>query len=70
MHLVTDLPQAAVVIRDPNYDMVVATAYRAKAAYIVTRDKDLLSLQRYEDITIITPEAFMALLREHGRLSP
>jgi len=67
---VTDLPQVAVVIRDPNDDMVIATAQRAHAAYIVTRDKNLLSLQHYEGITIITPEAFMALLREHGRLSP
>jgi len=26
------------------------------------RDKDLLSLQRYGDITMITPEAFIAIL--------
>jgi len=31
--------------------------------YLVTRDKDLLVLQQYEGITIITPEAFLALLR-------
>lgn len=67
-HLVTDLPEVTVVIRDPNDDMVVATAHRAKAAYIVTRDKDLLSLQRYEDITIITPEAFITIVRERGGL--
>ena len=63
----TDLPQVAVVIRDPNDDMVVATAQRAQAAYIVTRDKDLLSLQHYEGITMITPEAFMVILREQIR---
>ena len=68
VHLVTDLPEVTVVIRDPNDDMVVATAHRAKAAYIVTRDKDLLSLQRYEDITIITPEAFITIVRERGGL--
>ena len=68
--LVTDLPPVAVVIRDPNDDMVVATAQRAQAAYIVTRDKDLLSLQRYGDITMITPEAFIAIVREGGRLNP
>ena len=66
----TDLPQLAVVIRDPNDDMVIATAQRAQAAYIVTRDKDLLSLQYYEGITMITPEAFIAIVREHGRMSP
>ena len=66
-HLVTDLPHVTVVSRDPNDDMVVATALRAHAAAIVTRDKDLSSLQQYEDITIITPEVFMAVLRECQR---
>jgi putative PIN family toxin of toxin-antitoxin system len=66
--LVTDLPHVTVVIRDPKDDMVIATALKAKASYIVTRDHDLLSLSEYEGITIITPEAFMALLRESGRV--
>jgi len=68
-HLITDLPQVAVVIRDPNDDMVIATAQRAQAAYIVTRDKDLLSLHDYEGITMITPEAFIGIVRERGRLN-
>ena len=58
-HLVTDLPEVTVVIRDPNDDMVVATAQHAQAAYIVTRDKDLLSLQHYGGIIMMTPEAFI-----------
>jgi predicted nucleic acid-binding protein len=33
----------------------------------VTRDKDLLSLHHYQDITMITPEAFIALVRERRR---
>ena len=63
-HLVTDLPQVTVVIRDPNDDMVMATAVRAQAAYIVTRDKDLLSLQHHEGITMMQPEAFITIVRE------
>src|SRR5919202_833716 len=43
-NLVDDLPHLTVV-RDPNDDMVIATAQRAQANYIVTRDNDLLSLQ-------------------------
>jgi len=62
--LVADLPQVTVVIRDPKDDMAIATALKAQVSYIVTRDDDLLSLQVYEGITIITPEAFMAILRE------
>jgi PIN domain len=68
--LITDLLQVAVVIRDPNDDMVIATAPRAQAAYIVTRDKALLSLHDYEGITMMTPEACIAIVRERGRLSP
>jgi uncharacterized protein len=68
-NLVDDLPHLTVV-RDPNDDMVIATAIRAQATYIVTRDNDLLSLQQYEDITIMSPEAFIAIVRERGRLKP
>jgi putative PIN family toxin of toxin-antitoxin system len=68
--LVIDLPQVTVVIRDPKDDMVIATALKAQVSYIITRDDDLLSLNPYEDITILTPESFMGLLRERGRLNP
>jgi len=44
-YLVTDIPEVTVVSRDPNDDMVVATAQRAQVTHVVTRDKDLLSLQ-------------------------
>jgi putative PIN family toxin of toxin-antitoxin system len=64
--LVEDLPHLTVV-RDPNDDMVIATAHRAQAGYIVTRDNDLLAVQGYEGITIITPEAFMGLVRARRR---
>jgi len=65
-NLVDDLPHLTVV-RDPNDDMIIATAQRANAAYIVSRDNDLLALQQYEGITIITPEGFMALVRRRRR---
>jgi uncharacterized protein len=68
--LVSNLPQVTVVIRDPNDDMVIATALTARARYLITRDLDLLSLRTYENITIITPEAFMALLRERETRPP
>ena len=66
--VVTDLPPITVVARDPKDDMVIATALKAHASYIITRDDDLLSLREYESITMITPEAFMGLLREQGRV--
>jgi putative PIN family toxin of toxin-antitoxin system len=63
VHLVTNVPPLAGIVRDPNDDMVVACAVAAAADYVVSRDEDLLSLGAYEGIAMITPEAFMALLR-------
>jgi putative PIN family toxin of toxin-antitoxin system len=68
--LLTDLPPLTGIVRDPNEDMVLATAQAAHATYLITRDLDLLSLQAHEGITMLTPEAFMAILRERGRLQP
>jgi putative PIN family toxin of toxin-antitoxin system len=62
---VTDLPFLTGIVRDPNDDMILACAVAASATYVVTRDHDLLSLVSYEGITVITPEAFLALLRSH-----
>jgi uncharacterized protein len=64
--LITDLPHLRVVMRDPNDDMVVASAVRAGADYIVTRDKDLLSLSAYEGIRVVTPRQFLDLLEGLG----
>jgi putative PIN family toxin of toxin-antitoxin system len=66
--LVTDLPSLAGIVRDPTDDMVIATALKAQASHIITRDDDLLSLGEYEGITMITPEAFMGFLREQGHI--
>lgn len=57
------LPDIRAVDRDPKDNPIVACAVKAKAQYIVTRDRDLLSLGGYKDIKIIGPEAFMGLLR-------
>jgi putative PIN family toxin of toxin-antitoxin system len=62
--MITPLPKIKAVVRDPNDDMVIACAVKAKAQYIVSRDKDLLDLGSYQQITIISPEGFMQLLKE------
>jgi len=61
--IVTDLPDVKVV-RDSTDDKIVACALAADADYIVTRDKDLLSLEEHEGIRMITPERFLHLLRQ------
>ena len=66
VRLVSDPPVISGVVRDPNDDMVIACAVVAQATYLVARDKDLLSLKQYQGIPIVTPEAFMQLLREQS----
>lgn len=45
--------------------MIVACAVAAKADFLVLRDKDLLSLDRYdESVGFVMPEAFLNILRE------
>lgn len=52
------------IVRDPNDDMIVACAVAAGADYLVTRDKDMLSIGDHQGITFVTPEAFAHILRK------
>ena len=56
VNLTSDIPR---VCRDPNDDMILACALAAEADYIVTRDKDLLVLKKYQNVEILTPEKFI-----------
>jgi hypothetical protein len=48
--------------RDPQDDLVLATAIAGRADTIVTGDEDLLVLDPFEGIRILTLAAFMALV--------
>jgi putative PIN family toxin of toxin-antitoxin system len=58
-------PTPGAVPRDPDDDKIIACALVAGAEYIISRDRDLLSLGTYDGITIIAPEAFLRVV--HGR---
>jgi uncharacterized protein len=59
MHELTEViappPLAQPVCRDPDDDAVLALAIAAKADFIVSGDRDLLSLKSYQGIPIVTP---------------
>ena len=52
-------PLAARVCRDPDDDVVLATAVAARADMVVTGDQDLLVLKVYKRIPILTPREFI-----------
>jgi len=52
------------VSRDPKDDIFLATAVSAKAKIIVSEDNDLLVLNPYKDIRIVTALDFLELLEK------
>jgi uncharacterized protein len=50
--------------RDITDDKILACGREGQADYIVTGDRDLLVIEEFEDIKIITPRAFLEKLNE------
>jgi putative PIN family toxin of toxin-antitoxin system len=53
--VLTPPPLAEPVCRDPDDDAVLALALAARADLIVSGDRDLLDLKRFQNIPIVTP---------------
>jgi uncharacterized protein len=67
---VSDLPALQAVPLDPKDDLVVATAVKAAADYLVTGDRrHLLILGEHEGIRIVTPRQFLELIEHQSRRS-
>jgi putative PIN family toxin of toxin-antitoxin system len=47
--------------RDPDDDMFIEAALAGGAKYVVTGDKDLLTLKRFEAVRFVTPRVFLAV---------
>jgi uncharacterized protein len=56
--LITPAPLEAPVCRDPDDDVVLATARAGECATIVTGDHDLLVLDPFQGIRVLAPSAF------------
>lgn len=59
MQPVTPVELKTPVCRDRDDDMILATALAADAACIITGDKDLITLQRFQTIDIVSPADFI-----------
>ena len=64
--IVTPVRLPARASRDETDDVVIATAVAAKASHLVSGDKDLLILERYGRIQIVSPRAYVAWLDTKG----
>ncbi len=53
-------PLSKPISRDPDDDWILATAVVGGCDCLITGDKDLLTLERYEGIPIFRPAAFWA----------
>jgi uncharacterized protein len=60
---VEPMPLRGKLSRDPADNVFVATAAAAKAAFLVTQDRDLLALQKPFGIQIVTPVQLIRELR-------
>ncbi len=47
------------ICRDPKDDAILETAWKADATYLIAGDKDLLSLGRFRQTTIVTPAMYV-----------
>jgi putative PIN family toxin of toxin-antitoxin system len=62
--IVSPVPLAADLCRDPGDVKILGLAVAANADCIITGDKDLLVLKRFQDVPIMTPRLFPNIL--HG----
>ncbi len=63
----TPVQLASDVCRDPDDIKVLGLAVASNADYVVTGDKDLLVLKKFQSISILNPRSFSNILHGKGK---
>jgi putative PIN family toxin of toxin-antitoxin system len=64
--ILSPIPLAADICRDPDDVKILGLAIATHADCIVTGDKDLLILEKFQGIPILTPRSFSNILHDSG----
>ncbi|OGH07783.1 MAG: putative toxin-antitoxin system toxin component, PIN family [Candidatus Levybacteria bacterium RBG_16_35_11] len=59
--IITHIPT---ISKDPDDNMVLATAESGNASYVVTGDHQLQEIKQYKKIKIVSPRIFSEIIRE------
>ena len=54
------------IVRDPEDNKILESAAEARAEYLITSDNDLLTLEKYRGIRIVTPQQFWNIYQDNG----
>lgn len=54
------------IVRDPEDNKILESAVEADADYLITRDNDLLSLEKFQNVEIVTPSQFWVRYKDEG----
>jgi uncharacterized protein len=63
--ILVDVVERVQECRDPKDDKILELALNGEAEYIVSGDKDLLVLNPFRGIDIVTPEQFVSIFSIH-----
>lgn len=54
------------IVRDPEDNKILESAVEAQAEYLITRDNDLLSIEKYQGVKIVNPSQFWVRYKDEG----
>jgi uncharacterized protein len=57
-----EIQESVIACRDPKDDKFLALAVNGQADFIVTGDRDLLVLNPFREISIVSPEEFIGMI--------